>query len=275
MPTTKSQEEIRKMSNFIRCKFVKQVKHMNHLATRHAYLLIAIIIYSCGGRDDADMRKELQKGDTLKKENIRILFGQTQILDSSNIIIYPLVLEQIYRSGSFSGSSYGGGETTSYWNLVFYNTETGTKTLLSPDQRIYISSYSIEDYPVSSSGSEAAFREGYSIKGRRIFYNVISADLNGNGNLDTDDPTYLYVSDKEGRGFRQISPDGFDIVSWKTVKGTDKVIMEGRRDDNTDKKFSEEDVEEHFIVNVNSEAKAGAVYSNAYKDSLKAKFLNS
>ena len=49
---------------------------------------------------------------------------------------------------------------------------------------------------------------------RNIFYKVSVDDYNQDKKLTSDDPEYLFVSDKEGNNFRQISPTGYNLKSW-------------------------------------------------------------
>ena len=245
---------------------------MNQLLTI-LFFSATIATSGCGNRQEVDIRKELNKNDSLARQNIPVLFGQPNIIDSSHIIIYPLILQRIMQDGGYaSSSSYG--EKTSYWNLVFYNTETGAKTLLTDNQRISINSFTVGSSSSYSSGSDVIWKEGINLASNSIFYNVVTNDFNQNKTLDEGDPTYLFVSDKEGRGFRQISPDNYDITSWSIVRGTNKVIMQGRSDQNKDKRFTVADREEHFITDLTRGGKATPVFSVAYTDSLRTKFIN-
>lgn len=106
-----------------------------------------------------------------------------------------------------------------------------------------------------------------------IVYTVVSKDYNLNNELDEDDPNYLYVSDKEGNNFRQISPEDCHIISWDIVKGTSKIIMQGQLDENGDKKFDVNDRIIPFIVDLKSMNPAAEIFDSSYVNTLKQKLV--
>jgi hypothetical protein len=197
---------------------------------------------------------------------MEIFFAQPKTIDSSHIIIYPLILERVSSSGSLSS---GYSERTNYWNLIFYNTETGFKNLLTNDKKILITS--IEE---GNSFSSEFNTELFNIINNSIFYNVVTSDFNQNKQLDQEDLTYLFISDKQGKNFRQISPADYNIQSWEVIKGTNKVIMQAQRDDNNDKKFNENDRSTPFIVDLSSSGSAIQTFSNSYIDTLKSTLIH-
>ncbi|HTQ26478.1 MAG TPA: hypothetical protein VMI35_00045, partial [Puia sp.] len=157
-------------------------------------LIIAVcILLSCSNNNQAVNLQEGIKSDTSAKATA-ILFSYPEIIDSSHIVIYPLILERT-SYGSGISSSYG-GERTTYWNLIFYNTDDKTQKLLTKDKRIIITSMKSNDK--SSTSSDYRWSEGIDIYENHIFYEVVSKDFNQNNYLDINDPTYLYVSDKKG-----------------------------------------------------------------------------
>src|SRR5580698_10126947 len=91
-------------------------------------LLAFCALFSCfNNSQDRNLQKAIKK-DSLASVS-SIVFDEPQVIDSSHIIIYPLILEKT----SYGGFSSGGGARTSYWNLLFYNTETGQQQLLTSD----------------------------------------------------------------------------------------------------------------------------------------------
>ena len=182
-------------------------------------ILTVLILTSCNDtKQEVNLQQDL-KNDTTTKA-IQILFAEPQIIDSSHIIIYPLLFEKI----SYESYGSGGGEKTSYWNLIFYNTETAQQHLLTSDKKILIYSINLSS-STSSSSSGDIWTNGINIFKSYIIYTAVSKDYNSNNQLDQDDPNYLYVSDKEGNNFRKISPEDYNITSWNVVKGTSKIIM--------------------------------------------------
>ena len=186
------------------------------------------------------------------------------MIDSSHIVIYPLILEKTsYKAGFSSGS---GGGKVSFWNLIFYNTENDTRHLLTDNKKIIIYSFNLNASSYSSSYDNGS--EGVNIYTNNIFYDVISNDFNQNKILDPDDPTYLYVSDKQGNNFRQISPDNYNIISWDVVKGTSKIILQAQKDNNGDKKFDQNDEVIPLVVDMATGKLAKETFNKAYIDSL-------
>ena len=228
-------------------------------------LIIAVcILLSCSNNNQAVNLQEGIKSDTSAKATA-ILFSYPEIIDSSHIVIYPLILERT-SYGSGISSSYG-GERTTYWNLIFYNTDDKTQKLLTKDKRIIITSMKSNDK--SSTSSDYRWSEGIDIYENHIFYEVVSKDFNQNNYLDINDPTYLYVSDKKGNNFRQLSPDNYNVTSWQVVKGTSKIILQGQKDSNGDKRFDSNDEVIPLIVDVNSGKLGTETFNQSYIDSLK------
>src|SRR5258705_294707 len=69
----------------------------------------------------------------------------------------------------------------------------------------------------------------------------LKLDFNKDGKLNSDDPNYLFISDKAGRHFKQISPENMNLNSWETIKETNKILMMATKDTNGDKKFDDKD----------------------------------
>ena len=231
-------------------------------------ILTVLILTSCNDtKQEVNLQQDL-KNDTTAKA-IQILFAEPQIIDSSHIIIYPLLFEKIsYES---YGSS-GGGEKTSYWNLIFYNTETAQQHLLTSDKKILIYSINLSSSSSSSSSGDI-WTNGINIFKSNIIYTAVSKDYNSNNQLDQDDPNYLYVSDKEGNSFRQISPEDYNITSWDVVKGTSKISMQGQKDVNGDKKFDANDTTIPLVVDLTVMKPAVETFNNNYMDTLKQRLV--
>lgn len=234
------------------------------------YLTISLIIFlftSCNDRaTDVNIQQEL-KNDTTAKES-HILFETPQVIDSTHIIMYPLIFRKTGYNNSYTSSSRS--ESTSYWNLIFYNAETGQQHLLTDDKKILISTISFSP-PASSSYSGNAYENGINILKNKIFYTVLSKDYNADKQLNFDDPNYLYVSDKEGNNFRQISPDDYNIISWDVLKGTTKIIMQGQKDENNDKKFDNDDRLVPLIADLASMQAGKPTFDSTYINAVQQK----
>lgn len=233
------------------------------------FLSVAIFTACSDRNKDVNLQEQIKKDTTANSQ--QIIFAEPQTIDSSHIVIYPLILQM----GSY-GSSYGsssGGRRTSYWNLLFYNTESQNQNLLTADKKILIYSINFAGSSSSSHSSNNLWTNGINIFKENIIYTAVVKDYNANNQLDENDPTYLFVSNRDGKSFRQISPDNYNINHWEVVKGTTKIIMQGQKDDNGDKVFNEKDGSVPLIVDVNSQKAAEETFKANVIDSLKQKLV--
>jgi len=227
-------------------------------------VLIAGLFTSCSEKDSAvNLQEQIKKDTTLKAQ--QLLYAQPIPVDSSGVVIYPLILQKGFERGSYLESS--GGARTSYWNLIFYNTQTGSQTILT-DKKIVINSI---DFGYDAG---TALPDGISIYKDFILYRAVSADYNGNKVLDDEDPGSVFVSRRDGTDFRLISPADYNIISWQTLKRSSKLLLQGQKDNNGDKKFNGEDVTIPLIVDLNSTGQAVPVFMSAFEDSLKKKMIS-
>ena len=229
------------------------------------FISLVLSFFACSSKNN-DIN--IQKGIRTDTSNTAssVLLAAPQVIDSSHIVIYPLVLEKTTSEGGFL-SSYT-SEKLSYWNLIFYNTDNNTQHLLVNDKKIVI--HAIKRSDSYSSSSDNFWVGGVNIFKNNIFYDVVSKDFNQNNFLDDADPTYLYVSDKEGNYFRSLSPENYNIISWEVVKGTSKIILQGQKDVNGDKKFDQNDPVIPLIVDITTKQLASEIFNQNYIDSLKS-----
>jgi hypothetical protein len=193
------------------------------------------------------------------KNNLAVQASSFSEIDSSGILLFPLSLGETGRDkgGSFSYKDMPG---SSYWNIIFYNAKTGAYHLLS-ERKMLISSFESKYSSVDAGGL------AYSAK--YIFYEVITDDYNGDKKLDGNDPQYLFVSDKEGANFRQISPSGFDMRSWQFIKSAGKVLITATKDSDNNKGFGGDDELVVFSADMDSAAPAKEIFPQAFTNKLK------
>jgi hypothetical protein len=236
--------------------------------TKQLYIFLSVIILTaCSNkRQDVNLQEKLRKDTTANSQ--QIIFAEPETIDSSHIVIYPLVLEKETYGSSFSSGSIR--QSSIYWNLIFYNTETKNQYLLTTDKKILITSINLGS---SSYSSKDVCEDGINVYKNNIIYIVVANDYNSNKQLDENDPQYLFVSNRDGTNFRQISPDNYNIYSWKVVKGTTKIIMQGQKDDNGDKAFNENDATIPLVVDLNTEKPAVETFRQNFIDSLKLKLV--
>lgn len=211
-----------------------------------------------------------------KIEQLKLEYNEPVLIDSSAYVMYPLRLgytEDEDTDSSIGSKSYSRSNT--YWNIAFYNTETGESHLLSTDKRMVIYSYSNED----KSGGEATtisaaayakyVKAGGRQLGKRLYYSVRTTDFNQDGVIDDKDPTYLFTSDKAGRNFSQISPANYDVAGSQAVPGIDKLLIQGAPDTNGDKLFNGQDISTPLIYSLRSNGSAKDVFSAPFNSATK------
>jgi hypothetical protein len=234
--------------------------------TKLLFILLPIfVLTSCADKSkDVNLQEQLREDTTLNAQ--QIIFAQPQMIGNTHLVIYPLILEKETYAIGYSGGS--GVQKTSYWNLIFYNIETRNQNLLTTDKKILISSINLE-----SSDDDDLLTSGINVYNNNILYSVVANDYNANKQIDENDPTYLFVSNRDGTNFRQISPDSCNIDSWKVVKGTTKIIMQGQKDTNGDKVFDEKDATIPFVVDLNSGKMATEAFKQNFMDSLNMRLV--
>ena len=238
-------------------------RNLSH-AKKIFLILFTTVILSCSNnKQDIDLQKRIQTDSSSKVSTI--LFSDFQAIDSSGIVLYPLILERTTSDPSFSSSSIR--EKMNYWNVIFYNTNTNTQHLLVDNKKIVITSIDFDKN--SSAPKKEHISDRVNIAKDYIFYNAITKDFNSNNILDTDDPTYLYISDRNGNNFRQLSPDNYDINSWQILTNSTKIILQARKDSNGDKRFDQNDELIPLIVDISKDKFATEIFSKSYLDSIK------
>jgi hypothetical protein len=186
-------------------------------------IAILILLALCSCSPNADKKVDSQNNEALKiavkKHPVsRLAFGEPVQIDSSAVVMYPLFLrDNDNNDGRDEYISKSAGSQPYYWNIDFYNTVTGSHHLLDDRRKMLIQSFNIEQ--VSSS------QEDKPGGGKQLYYEVIINDANKDKQLDDKDPGYLFISDKQGYNFKQLSPSGYDVRSWHVIEETNKVLM--------------------------------------------------
>lgn len=188
--------------------------------------------------------------------NLNIQTHSFTEIDSSGILMFPLSMGEKGREGN----SYKEVPAGHYWNIIFYNTRTAGYHLLSERKMLissYDASYSRSSHPAITSAAQ------------HLFYVVTVDDYNEDKRLTTEDPAYLFVTDKEGRNFRQLSPAGYHLRSWQFIPSANKVVMTVAKDSNNNKKFGEKEEVASFEIDMSKGAPPVEIFSNAFKNKLK------
>ena len=230
------------------------------------FLLTVFILISCSqNKQEPQTQQNVDNTivDTVSvlsdpKNNLNIQTNSFSEIDSSGILMFPLSMSETERDGG--SLSYKEMPSNSYWNIIFLNSKTSEYHLLS-DKKMLIRNY---DFKYSNNDNVDIAQTS-----RNIFYSITSDDLNKDKKLTDEDPKYLFVSDKEGKIFRQISPANYDLQNWQYIKSLNKVLMTVRKDSDKNKKFDEKDEVITFEVEIDKGTEPKEVFSTDFKNKLK------
>jgi hypothetical protein len=198
-----------------------------------------------------------------KYETINLLVNNPIVLDSSDWVLYPLTLEELEETDKgFKSSSYS--RQHAYWNISFYNSQTKETRLLSDSLKMLINSISPKNNVVIQSGHREKRND------RLIYYAITTRDFNQDGKLNSEDPKYLFISEPSGQDFKQISPENHDLLHWQTIRESNKILIQTRKDLNNDKEFDSDDETVSFIYDIDNQ-KIEQIFSDEFN--LKTKKL--
>jgi hypothetical protein len=123
-------------------------------------LLVHLI--SCSENQETFERKENKEEE--KVSNLKIQTHESFEIDSSGIVIFPLQIGE--TDDSRLKGSFESGKRDAYWNMIFYNTNTGKKHWLSDKKMLilnYETNYDNSSY-YSSEDSDTPKIDNYSSK---------------------------------------------------------------------------------------------------------------
>lgn len=229
------------------------------------YLLILTLHFSCKQDNKQEhAEKKLNSLDSLAivnnpKSNLNIQTNSFFEIDSSGVLMFPLAITETEKE---TGTVfYKDMPNNGYWNIIFYNSKTKEYHLLS-ERKMVILNYNYrkeEDDKITQTSNY-------------IFYGVYPDDFNNDKKLTIQDPQYLFVSDKFGNNFRQLSPIGYNLNNWKFIKSLNKLILTARKDSDKNNKFDDNDEITTFEIELDKENSAKEIFSNDFKNKLKILF---
>ena len=212
-----------------------------------------MMIVACGENKSDHPEQSPDAAIDTTASSFDVNIGSFSEIDSSGIMMIPLVLS----SGNddreeIPGYSNSGG-ATNYWNILFYNSISREQHLLT-DKKILINEFSDDDRSTD----------------KHIFYSVITDDFNSDKVLNKNDPHYLFITDKQGNNFMQVSPTGASVRSWQYIKASNKIVMTVIKDTTHDKEFDEKDEVSIFEYEINKSASPTEVIPEKLKGQLKS-----
>ena len=238
-----------------------------HLMFRQLIIIMTVVMFtSCGQNNQQE--KMLQNTDSTTidsiavlndpKNNLNIQTNSFSEIDSSGVLMFPLSTRESERDGS--SLSYKEMPNDSYWNIIFLNGNTNEYHLLSDKKML------IKNYNHKHSGIDNA---DIAQTKRNIFYSIISTDYNKDNKFNDEDPKYLYISDKSGNNFRQISPSNYDFQDWQYIKSINKILLKVKKDSDKNNKFDGNDEVTTFEVDIDKGTEPKEVFSIDFKNKLK------
>ena len=221
---------------------------MKALSLLTALAIFCVTFTGCGNDDSKkiEILSSAKTADNGQPQSLTVNFNNPVLIDSTDYVMYPLPINKESRGGYskiFIGSA-GGPQV--FWNIVFYDMVAKTYHLLDDKRKMVITGYSTHNG--STYGNDESV--GMEKNDDHIFYAVIVDDCNKDGNLDLEDPAYLFISDKKGNNFTQVSPKGMHVFNWTVIKSTNKVLINIAGDTNNDKKFDTEDNSTPYIYDL-------------------------
>jgi hypothetical protein len=182
-----------------------------------------------------------------KKEEIA--FSDAYQIDNSEYFLIPRLLDDSNKDQFDKGK--GSVLWGNYTDIIFYNTKTdqskklfeGKLALIAPFLTKRNSYYSTEKEPDVTNN----------ILPHHIIYSARVEDFNGDKVIDSDDPAYLFVSNKTGDKLRQITPAGFHVISWTVSKDKKIILVKGQLDKNKNKKFGNGDDQVYYRVDLDDD----------------------
>lgn len=154
------------------------------------------------------------------------------ILDSSDRVLLPISTKLIERRTTYSSDGYFSDDFPRYWNVLFFDLNTGETQLLT-EEKIRISRiFTSNDQELSGASK---------IMEDLILYEMGDVDLNKDGKLTSEDPKFLFSSNKQGERLTRVSPIDEDLQYFEVIPASDQILIRTLRDLNQDLEFDRKD----------------------------------
>lgn len=212
------------------------------------YLVLIITICSCGDREP---KIEMIEDENLTQHQIdsiltafKFEYDSPVFIDSTSQILLPITTKPLERTKSYSKYSsdgYYSDNYPEYWNILFYNKDSGETKLLT-ESKLQISGY------------EVNLKKAGPILSNSILYKIGDTDYNKDNKLNYKDPIQLFISKIDGSNFKRLSPINEDLESYTVIPNSDKILVRTRRDTNTDSEFKIDDEQIWYMIDLNSES---------------------
>jgi len=214
--------------------------------------LLSFVIASCNSTDNNSIPIKGNSSEEKKNAVLTSTYSTPIPIDSTPMIMYPLSFRVLKDNDSKLKRYSSGSDGGPYWNIAFYDSKDGHSSLLDSGRNLLINS----------------FQKLQKI----IVYDVTTTDYNGDGKLDQNDPSYLFISDLTGKNFKQITPDHLNVESFQTINNLDMLLIEVKSDTNKNKKFEDNDLLIPMIFNGNQAGTAEKTFSESFQTEITNSF---
>jgi hypothetical protein len=217
-------------------------------------VLLGIIILASSCTNESKSLSTDETNNTQTNKQLKVQYDSPILISKTDIVLYPLKLNDD------DYDSYKREASANHWNLIFYNIISGKSELLTKEKMI-INSFNIGH-------SENAPNRQATLSNQFIYYNITDSDYDGDKKLTSKDPNKLYLSNLEGKSFIRISPNNYNLSSWKIDDKHDLILMDLIKDSNGDKEFNDKDEVEYLVYNLKTRS-LKAVFDQKFKDEVK------
>ena len=181
-----------------------------------------------------------------KKEEVN--FSDPFQIDSSAYFLIPELVDSDNKQAY--GKGIGFFPWGAYMDIYFYNSNTNRSKKLFEGQLALIQPFGRTQYYYDKYAENVL---PVNILSSHIVYLVRTENYNNDNALDSDDPLYLYISDKKGDGLKQITPKGFNVISWTLSKDKKMILVKVQNDKNKNKKFGNGDDQLYYRIDLNDD----------------------
>lgn len=205
-------------------------------------LLISIILtisFSCGNRE-RETQIEVIEDDNFSQKQVDSILTKYKLeydnpiyIKGTSQILIPISIQYFKkRKRYYNESSYGYEEYSTYWNILFYDSETDETNLFTEKK------YRITDIDIDDENEKRSKK----LK-NKIFYRIAHKDYNKDKKLNSKDPKSLFVSEINGTQIKRISPANENLLSYDVIPNTNQILIKTTRDSNRNLKFEAQDEE--------------------------------
>ncbi|WP_460218162.1 hypothetical protein [Psychroserpens sp. MEBiC05023] len=218
------------------------------------YLVIILLFIACS---DNDNRKVVAKNDTTTKHNktskTKVIANLPMLIDSTDFLIHPIGKYALKKSRSeyFSSDSYESHEFSSVSSSRdgFYGNLSNVKFQQIPSKELKALTTSTINIT-----SMTFLRQVYNDLNKGYFlYEVNDKDTNADGTLNSGDLESLYISNLNGAGFRKLSPDRQELITWKVIIEAKTLYFKSIEDTDNNGKFDNKDTMHYYYLDLNQD----------------------